>query len=102
VSKRERANSASNRERVSSFGAAQARIGEDLKAYYDLPRELPHGMLVLAMQLQDQLGQPTAKRTAITSNSYQRGRRRYLKPEISGIDPWTGAIRSSSKGSCGN
>jgi len=65
VSKRESANSASNRQRVSSFGAAQARIGEDLKAYYDLPRELPHGMLVLAMQLQEQLGRRTAKRASV-------------------------------------
>jgi hypothetical protein len=66
VSKRERANSASNRQRVSLFRAAQERIGHDLNAYYDLPRELPHGMLVLAMQLQEQLGRRTAKRTSVS------------------------------------
>jgi hypothetical protein len=35
------------------FRAAQARIGQELNAYYEPPRGLPHNMFVLLMQLKE-------------------------------------------------
>jgi hypothetical protein len=45
----------SNRMREELFRAAQARIGQELNAYYTPPRGLPHDMLVLLMQLKERL-----------------------------------------------
>jgi len=41
--------------RAESLRAAQERIGRELKMYYGLPRELPHDMCVLLMQMKEQL-----------------------------------------------
>jgi hypothetical protein len=53
VPQRERANRAFNRQRASLFHAAQMRIGQELKVYYEIPEELPHEMVVLLKQFKE-------------------------------------------------
>jgi hypothetical protein len=43
----------SNRMRADMLRAAQERIGQELKAYYEPPRGLPNDMRMLLMQLSD-------------------------------------------------
>jgi len=65
----------SNRLREILFCAAQAQIGQELKAYYEPPRELPHSMFVLLMQMKDRptklagTHRPTQSDTAGAENS---------------------------------
>jgi hypothetical protein len=47
-------NGYSSRLREIVFRAAQEQIGQALKACYEAPRELPHSMFVLVMQMKDQ------------------------------------------------
>jgi hypothetical protein len=44
-----------NWEKALRLRAVQTKIGQELRAQYELPEELPHGILTLLMQLNAQL-----------------------------------------------
>ena len=52
----------SDRMRADSLRAAQEQIGRELKTYYGPPRQIPHDMCVLLMQLKEQLTKLTVNR----------------------------------------
>ena len=54
-----------NWEKALRLRAVQTKIGQELRAQYELPEELPHGILTLLMQLN---AQPDAESGATVGN----------------------------------